>query len=111
MKLLNRAVYGNAVRRHDKRLRVIDVVEKDGDGRWHIHAAIEPPTHLGAAKFERLIDQSWHGTHWGHCRLQVRHDANQGWVDYMLKFKQKSGLENWLDCIDLDCLHNPIADA
>jgi hypothetical protein len=43
--LLNRAVYGNAVHRHGKRLRVIGVVEKDGDGRWHIHAAIEPPMH------------------------------------------------------------------
>jgi hypothetical protein len=29
----------------------------------------------------------------------------------MLKSSQKSGLENWFDCIDLDSLHNPIADA
>src|SRR5919201_4152600 len=50
--LLNRAVYRNAVHRHGKRLRVIAVVEKDGDGRLHIHAAIEPPMHLGAAEFE-----------------------------------------------------------
>ena len=108
---LNRAVYGNALRRHGKRLRVIGVVEKNGDGRWHIHAAIEPPTQLDAAEFECLIHERWRRTHWGHCRIQVRPDANQEWVAYMLKSSQKSGLENWFDCIDLDCLHNPIADA
>jgi hypothetical protein len=105
--LLNRAVYGSAVRRHGKRLRVIDVVEKDGDVRWHIHAAIEPPMRLGAAEFERLIHNCWRPTDWGHCRIQVRPDADQEWVAYMLKSSQKSGLENWFDCIDLDCLHNP----
>ena len=109
--LLNRAVYGNAVHRHGKRLRVIPVVEKNGDGRWHIHGAIEPPTHLGADEFDRLIRECWRRTDWGYCRIQVRPDANQEWVAYMLKTSQKSGLENWFDCIDLVCLHNPIADA
>ena len=56
---LNRAVHGNATRRFDKRLRVLAVVEKDRDGRWHIHAAIEPPEHMSEQQFRREILRIW----------------------------------------------------
>jgi len=59
MNLLNREVYGAAFRRHGKRLRVLPVLEKGEvhatalrswergtSGRWHIHCAIELPSHL-----------------------------------------------------------------
>ena len=29
------------------------------------------------------------------------------WKIYMLKKRGKSGLEHWVDCIDLDTLNNP----
>ena len=61
MNLLNRAVYGNTVKLHGKRLRVLPVVEKGEvrvrslpardrnlSGRWHIHCAIELPQHMGS---------------------------------------------------------------
>jgi hypothetical protein len=61
MNVLNRAVYGAAFRRHGKRLRVLPVLEKGEvrasalrscargtSGRWHIHCAIELPSHLDA---------------------------------------------------------------
>ena len=111
MNLLNRAIYRNAVRRHGKRLRVIAVVEKDIDGRWHIHAAIEPPSHLADAEFETLIRDCWQRTDWGYREIQLGQNADRGWIDYMLKPGQKSGHEQWFDSIDLDSLHNPIADA
>ena len=51
---LNQAVYGNAVRRYNKRLRVLPVLERGevrsralrpcergNSGRWHIHCAID----------------------------------------------------------------------
>jgi hypothetical protein len=57
MSLLNRTVYGSAYRRHNKRLRVIPVLEKSCAGRWHFHAAIEPPAHLDVVDFETLIHQ------------------------------------------------------
>jgi len=59
MNLLNRAVYGAAFRRHGKSLRVLPVLEKGEvgaralrswdrgtSGRWHIHCAIELPSHF-----------------------------------------------------------------
>src|SRR5215472_693260 len=59
MRRLNRAVYGNSTRRFDKRLRVLAVIEKDKDGRWHIHAAIEPPAHLSKWAFRAEMLRCW----------------------------------------------------
>ena len=41
----------------------------------------------------------------------VRDDANAGWINYMLKDRQKSEFDGFLDCIVIESLHNPIADA
>lgn len=124
MKLLNRAVFGAAFRRHGKRLRVLPVLEKgevcssslrrgerSPSGRWHIHAAIELPAHLNAIGLEKLIRRCWANIELGFGRILVRAGANAGWIDYMLKGRQKSQFDGFLDCIMLESLHNPTADA
>ena len=68
MNLLNREVYGAAFRRYGKRLRVLAVLEKGEvharalrswergtSGRWHIHCAIELPSHFDAVALENPI--------------------------------------------------------
>jgi hypothetical protein len=124
MNLLNRAVYGSAFRRHGKRLRVLPVLEKGGVctralyswergtyGRWHVHCAIESPSHLDAVAFEKLIRRCWAKVECGHGRILVRDGTNSGWIGYMLKDRQKSEFEGLLDCIILESLHNPSVDA
>jgi hypothetical protein len=121
---VNQAVYGNAVRRHNKRLRVLPILEKGevrsrtlrplergNSGRWHIHCAIELPSHFDAETFERLINDCWARVDWGYDRVLVRNGTDRGWIDYMLKGGQKSEFNTLLDCIILESLHNPIADA
>jgi hypothetical protein len=108
---LNRAVYGNAVRRYGKTLRIIPVLEKSTGGRWHYHVAIEPPTHLDAVEFEALIHNCWAETDWGYREVMVRDDADSGWIRYMLKPSQKSCFDGWADCIDWFSLNNPVVDA
>ena len=124
MNLLNRAVYGAAYRRHGKRLRVLPVLEK-GEvrasalrpwergrfGRWHVHCAIELPTHFDAVALEKLIRACWAKVEFGYGRILVRDGANAGWISYMLKNRQKSAFDSFLDCIIIESLHNPIADA
>ena len=98
MNLLNRAVYGAAFRRHGKRLRVLPVLEKGEvraralrswergtSGRWHVHCAIELPSHLRAVALEKLIRACWAKVELGYGRILVRDRANAGWIDYMLK--------------------------
>src|SRR6185437_2502481 len=122
--LLNRAVYGAAVDRHGKGLRVLPVLEKGAartcalrsserstSGRWHIHCAIDLPPHLDAIALEKLIHHCWAGVELGYGRILVRDGANAGWIDYMLKDRQKSEFDGLLDCIIIESMHNPIADA
>ena len=125
MNLLNRAAYGSAFRRHGKRLRVLPVLEKGevrahglrsgerggSTGRWHIHSAIELPSHFDAVALEHLIRDCWAKVEWGYGRILVRDGANAGWISYMLKDRQKSEFDGFLDCIIIESLHNPIADA
>jgi hypothetical protein len=104
--LLNRSVYPNRNGRDGRRLRVISVVE-EGDGRWHAHAAIECPDHLSVEEFKPQIQNCWSKCHWSHgLYIQTAFDA-RGWTNYMLKLRQKSGLETWGDAIDLDTTYNP----
>jgi hypothetical protein len=122
--LLNRAVYGAAFRRHRKRLRVLPVLERGevyartlrswergASGRWHIHCAIELPLHCDAVALERLIRHCWAKVEWSSGRILVRGRANGGWISYMLKGRQKSEFDAFLDCIIIESLNNPIADA
>ena len=44
-------------------------------------------------------------------QILVRDGANAGWISYMLKDRQKSEFDGFLDCIIIESLHNPIADA
>ena len=91
MKRLNRAVYGNAVWRGNKRLRVIPVVEKSTVGRWHIHAAIEPPLHIDLIRFDELIRRCWATVDWAYDRMVARDNADRGWINYMLKRQAEVG--------------------
>jgi hypothetical protein len=124
MNLLNRAVYGAANRRYGKRLRVLPVLERGQVcarglrswergrlGRWHIHCAIELPSHFDAVALERLIRGCWAKVECGHGRILVRDSADAGWVRYMLKNRQKSEFDGFFDCVILESLHNPVAGA
>ena len=122
--LLNRAVYRAAFRRHGKRLRVLPVLEKGEacaralrsgqrgtSGRWHVHCAIELPPHFDAVALEKLIRRCWAKVEWGYGEILVRDGTNVGWINYMLKGRQKSEFDSLLDCVIIEALHNPIADA
>ena len=75
--------------------------------RWHIHSAIELPSHFDAVAFENLIRRCWAKVEWGYGRILVRDGANAGWINYMLKDRQKSEFDGLLDCIMIESLHNP----
>ena len=113
------------MRRYGKSIRVLPVLERGevrtrglrswergaSTGRWHIHCAIELPSHFDAVALENLIRDCWAKVEWGYGRILVRDGANAGWISYMLKDRQKSEFDGFLDCIIIESLHNPIADA
>jgi hypothetical protein len=122
--LLNKIIYRAAFRRHRKRLRVLPVLERGEvrartlrsweqgvSGRWHIHCAIELPSHLNAVALEKLVRACWAKVEWACGRILVRDRADMGWINYMLKHRQKSEFDGFCDCIIIGSLHNPVAGA
>src|SRR3954454_19472210 len=73
--------------------------------------AIELPSHCNGIALEKLIRDCWAKVEWGYRRILVRDRANAGWIDYMLKDRQKSEFDGFVDCVIIESLHNPIADA
>ena len=104
LNLLNGHVYGNAFRRHGKRLRVIAVLEHDDTTRWHYHAAIDCPPHMKPETFKAVISDCWARTDWGHREMSIKAGADNGWVRYMLKSRTKDQYDL---CIDWLNFHNP----
>jgi len=69
------------------------------------------PSHFDGVAFEKSIRDCWAKVEWGYGRILVRDGANSGWIDYMLKERQKSVFDCFVDCMLIESLHNPIADA
>ena len=111
MRQLNRRIYGSANRRHAKRLRVIPILEKSANRRWHYHAAIEPPSFMDPADFGKLAMALWLKTDFGYDRGDVAVNPDAGWITYMAKLRSKSEFEHYYDCIDTEAFFNPVAGA
>jgi len=69
------------------------------------------PSHFDGIALENLICDCWAKVEWGYGRILIRDGANAGWINYMLKDRQKSEFDGFVDCIIIESLHNPIADA
>ena len=81
--------------RYGRQLRVLPILEKKEHGRWHFHAAIEPPRHVDPDRFQALIHQCWSKVDLGYREIMARPNADRGWINYMLKRRQKSAFDAW----------------
>jgi len=108
MKLLNRRIYNAAYRHHGKRLRVIPILEKSEEGRWHYHVAIEPPWFMDANSVGDIAMDVWLQTPLGYGHGEISIEVDSGWIAYMAKLRGKSGLEEYFDCIDTEAFYNPL---
>lgn len=103
MNLLNKRMYGNAARRHGKRLPVFPVHEGGGSKRLHYHAMIDCPRDDLRDTFPALIDEIWRSTQWGYYQTKVT-AADEGWITYVTKLRDKPDLASAIDWMNY---HNP----
>lgn len=90
MNRLNRKAFGNAAHRFDRGLRVIPVLEHDEVTRYHHHATIDRPEHLGFEVFKAAIEASWLKTVWGYNEMViVPVKDGPGWHKYITKAHSK----------------------
>lgn len=98
---LNRSVYGNAAQRFGKGVAVVPVIEGNADKRMHFHAVIDCPRPELAADFPVIVADAWRSTQWGYYQIDVRPDADRGWLNYMMKFRDKPDFATAIDWMNL----------
>jgi hypothetical protein len=97
MNILNKRVFGKAFTKFGTRLQVFSVLEGGPDKRLHFHAAIECPRDEIAFTFPSMIREAWLRTDWGYNQIKIKSDADNGWIDYISKFRDKPSYVDGID--------------
>lgn len=99
--LLNRKVYGNNFRRFKPRLSIFSVKEVSDGNRHHRHCLIEAPSSASFEMFVFYVEQSWRQTDFGYNHIHITKPSSQidedGWIDYILKFRTKTDYSTSID--------------
>jgi hypothetical protein len=94
---IDRAIFGPAVQRFNRRVRRIPVLEYGVDRGWHCHMLIERPERLLEVRFRHIVQIEWSRSPWAagfHARA-----GDSGAVGYLTKERSKAELEIWSDMI------------
>jgi hypothetical protein len=106
---LDRAVFGKASERYNKRVRRIPILERGHVRSWHCHLALEVPgDRISQSQFADIVKSIWEKIAWAGDDIHMSFDANQRWTSYMLKDWTKP-FEALADAIVHDALINPKA--
>ncbi len=101
MNLLNRQVYGHAAERYGKRVQVVPVLEGGSSTRYHYHAIIDCPRPQLHFEFPAMIRSCWLRTPWGYDQIDIQSSCNEGWTNYISKFRSKVEYDmsfDWTNC-------------
>lgn len=89
LNLLNAKLVTRSERRRGVRVGTYAVLERDKNDRPHCHAMIECPDKEMINELPALVPQLWQRTHWGYREVKVRTCWDDGWLDYITKFRTK----------------------
>lgn len=84
---LNKDLFGNSFRRFGKKVEVVPIFETSISGRLHYHLAMKNPKPDYPMLFGLKIRQHWLKTPWGYNEIDINHNINNGWIDYITKTK------------------------
>jgi len=98
---LDRSVFGKAATRFGKQVGCIPVIEGGGDKRLHYHALIDCPRPELVADFPLLVADHWRSTQWGYWQVDCQANADDGWLTYITKFRDKPNLADAIDWTNL----------
>ena len=101
---LNKACFGNAFCRFDKRLRTIPILESSAMQRLHYHCVLDRPSSIDDTEFRNLIQNCWNATTWSQRKIDVQFNADDGWLGYITKLRSKPDFASAIDWMNY---HNP----
>jgi hypothetical protein len=101
---LNRRVFRNAHRRFGRRLEVIAVREGGGGHhkQVHYHLDMRVPDRWSVSDFGGTCLEVWRSLRWASQDQNVIRESDDGWIDYMLKFRDKN---DYFDAVDVINTH------
>lgn len=102
--ILSRKVLGTPAKRFGERLPMIPVIEGGNGKRLHYHTLIDCPRDEFAAEFPALIRETWLKTQWGYREIDIQSQADDGFLFYMTKLRDKP---NYADAVDWMNYYNP----
>ena len=97
LNVLNQKVFGNRVKRFNKRLRVLPILEISKGNRLHYHLTLENPFPKDPNRFSDLIEVVWNKTKFGHRHIHIHKNVNWEWNDYITKFNNSSDQVDWMN--------------
>ena len=98
--LLSRRCFGNAHKRHGRRIQMFCVLEGGDAKRLHVHAIVDCPRSDLALTFPEIVRTCWGETRWGYREVDVR-PCDDGWLSYLLKLRDKPEFDislDWQNC-------------
>ena len=97
LNVLNQKVFGNQVKRFNKRLRVLPILEISKGNRLHYHLTLENPYPKDPNRFSDLIEVVWNKTKFGHRHIHIHKNVNWEWNDYITKFNNSNDQIDWMN--------------
>ena len=97
LNVLNQKVFGNRVKRFNKRLRVLPILEMSKGNRLHYHLTLENPFPKDPNRFSDLIEVVWNKTKFGHRHIHIHKNVNWEWNDYITKFNNSRDQIDWMN--------------
>ena len=71
LNVLNKKCFGNSFKRFNKRLRILPVLERSSNGRYHYHLTLQNPFPDNPDKFEQMINLTWFNTNYGYRHIHI----------------------------------------
>jgi hypothetical protein len=98
---LDRSVFGKAAVRFGKRIGCVPVLEGGAGKRIHYHAVIDCPRPDLVGEFPALLSDAWRTTMWGYWQVDCQTNADNGWLTYITKVRDKPNLADAIDWTNL----------
>ena len=100
---VDRTVYGNRVRRFNRRVRRIPVLEHGQERGWHCHLAMEKPLGMADVQFVKVLRDAWSVSAWSVGSPDIG-PAEPTLAGYLTKYRSKSAMEDWSDSIIVEAV-------
>lgn len=98
---LNRSLFGKAAQRFGRSVRAFPILEGGTGKRLHYHAIIDCPSTALREDFPILMADAWRSTLWGYAQVDVRPNADKGWLSYITKFRDKPDFASSIDWVNV----------